>query len=148
MFHPLDSLEKVNKKNLDKIKYDVHKLKEVFVDTIKFAIDKDLVKYLYTLLMLRNFDEKLGIFIGDSNYIMKTEKVEIIIKKTSALLNLIAMLGEILEEIKLELSYLEIRKKYNLKTLLVDTNEDMTDRQKINHLMIMIQHGLDFQHQK
>ena len=149
--HPLDSLEKVKKQNLDKIKYDVHKLKEVFVDTIKFAIDKDLVKYLYTLLMLRNFYEKVGIFIGDSNYIMKTEKtekVEIIIKKTSALLNRIVMLGEILEEIKLELSYLEIRKKYNLNILLVDTNEDMTDRQKINHLMIFIQHGLDFQHQK
>ena len=142
--HPLDSLEKVKKYNLDKIKYDVHKLKEVFVDTIKFAIDKDLVKYLYTLLMLRNFHKKVGIFRGDLNNIIKTKKVKIIIKKISALFNRIVMLGEILEEIKLELSYLEIRKKYNLSTLLVDTNKDMTDRQKINHLMILIQHGLDF----
>ena len=142
--HPLDSLEKIKKYNLDKIKYDVHKLKEVFVDTIKFAIDKDLVKYLYTLLMLRNFHKKVGIFRGNSNEIMKTKKGEMMMKKTSALLNRIVMLGKILKEIKLELSYLEIRKKYNLSTLLVDTNKDMTDGQKINHMMILIQHGLYF----
>ena len=142
--HPLDSLEKVKKYNLDKIKYDVHKLKEVFVDTIKFAIDKDLVKELYTLLMLRNFPEKVGLFRGDLNNIMKTTIVKIIIKKTSELFNLIVMLGEILEEIKLELSYFEIRKKYDINILLVDTDEDMTDRLKINHLMNLIQHGLDF----
>ena len=143
--HPLDSLEKVKKYNLEKMKNDVHKLKEVFVDTIKFAIDKDLVKYLYTLLMLRNFHKKVGIFSIDVNDIIKTEKVEIINKKTSALFDQIVMLGEILEEIKLELSYLEIRKKYNLSTLLVDTDEDMTDSKKIEHMLILIQHGLDLQ---
>ena len=144
--HPLDSLEKVKKYNLEKMKYDVHKLKEVFVDTIKFAIDKDIVKYLYTLLMLRNFHKKVGIFSIDVNDIIKTKKVEIINKKTSALFDQIVMLGEILEEIKLELSYLEIRKKYNLSTLLVDTDEDMTDSQKIDHLLLLIQYDLDFQH--
>ena len=55
------------------------------------------------------------------------------------------MLGESLEDIKLELSYLEIRKKYNLSTLLVETYEDMTDSKKIEHMLILIQHGLDLQ---
>ena len=94
--------------------------------------------------MLRNFPEKVGLFRGDLNNIMKTTIVKIIIKKTSELFNLIVMLGEILEEIKLELSYFEIRKKYDINILLVDTDEDMTDRLKINHLMNLIQHGLDF----
>ena len=43
-----------------KLRNDVHKLKEVFVDTIKFAIDKDLVKNLYTLLMLQKLIKKVG----------------------------------------------------------------------------------------
>ena len=124
---------------------DVHKLKEVFVDTIKFAIDKDLVKNLYTLLMLRNFHKKVGIYRIDVNEIMKTEKVEIIKKKTSALFDQIVMLGESLEDIKLELSYLEIRKKYNISTLLVETYEDMTDSKKIDHMLFLIQYGLDLQ---
>ena len=139
------SVEKVKKFNLDQMRNDVHKLKEVFVDTIKFAIDKDLVKYLYTLLMLRNFHKKVGIYRIDVNEIMKTENDEIIQKKTSALFDLIVMLGESLEDIKLELSYLEIRKKYNLSTLLVENYEDMTDSEKIEHMLILIQHGLDLQ---
>ena len=75
------SVEKVKKYNLDQMRNDVHKLKEVFVDTIKFAIDKDLVNSLYTLLRLENFDKKVGIYRIDVNEIMKTENVEIIKKK-------------------------------------------------------------------
>ena len=55
------------------------------------------------------------------------------------------MLGESLEDIKLELSYLEIRKKYNLSTLLVENYEDMTDSEKIKHMLFLIQYGLDLQ---
>ena len=55
------------------------------------------------------------------------------------------MLGERLEDIKLELSYLEIRKKYNLCPLLVEDYEDMTDSEKIDHMLFLIQHGLDSQ---
>ena len=56
---------------------------------------------------------------------------------------MIVMLDERLKYIKLELSYLEIRKKYNLSPLLVENHEDMTDSEKINHMLILIQHGLD-----
>ena len=119
------SVEKVKKYNLDQMRNDVYKLKEVFVDTIKFAIDKDLVKYLYTLLMLQNFHKKVGIYRIDVNEIV--------------------MLGESLEDIKLELSYLEIRKQYNLDPLLVETYKDMTDSEKIEHMLFLIQHGLDLQ---
>ena len=149
------SVEKVKKfksdnksdkmKYLDKMKYDCHKLNKVFLDILKFAIDNDLVNCLYTLLMLRKFPEKVGIYRIDVNEVMKTENVEIIQKKTSALFDLIVMLGESLEDIKLELSYLEIRKKYNLSTLLVETYVDMTDSKKIEHMLILIQHGLDLQ---
>ena len=151
--HPLDSLElaKEKKYNLYKLRKDVHKLKEVFVDTIKFAIDKDLVKNLHTLLMLRKFHRKLGMYM---NEIMKTEKVEIISEKTSALFDKIDMLGESLEDIKedikLELSYLEIREQYNisleereireqynLSTLSVETDEYMTASKEIENMLFM-----------
>ena len=128
---------------LDKMRNDIHKLKETFVDTIKFAIDKDLVKYLYTLLRLEKIDEKLGMHRIDVNEMMKTENVETIRKKSSELFYQVVMLGERLEDIKLELSYLEIRKKYNLSPLLVEDHEDMTDSEKIDHMLILIQHGLD-----
>ena len=75
------SVKKVKKYNLEKIKNYVQKLKEAYVDTIKIAIDKDLVNYLYTLLMLQNFHKKVGIFNKDVNDIIETEKVEIIKKK-------------------------------------------------------------------
>ena len=65
---------------LDQMRNDVHKLKEAFVDTIKFAIDRDLVKSLYTLLRLEKIDKKVGIHRIDVNEIMKTENVEIIKK--------------------------------------------------------------------
>ena len=129
--------------NLEQLRNDAHKLKEVFVDTIKFAIDKDLVKYLYTLLMLQNFHEKEGIFKIGVNEIMKTINDEIIHKKTSELLDLVVMLGKSLEDILLKLLILEIRKQYNLDPLLVETYEDMTDSEKIEHMLILIQHGLE-----
>ena len=133
-------------KYLDKIKYDCHKLNKVFLDILKFAIDKDLVNCLYTLLMLRNFDKKVGKFCGDLNDIIETENDEMTTKKTSALCDQIVRIGEIFEEIQLDLSYFEIRKKYNLSTKLVDANKNMTDGQKIEHLMILVQYDLDFQH--
>ena len=58
----------------------------------------------------------------------------------------IVRIGEIFEEIQLDLSYFEIRKKYNLSTKLVDANKTMTDGQKIEHLMNLVQYNLDFQH--
>ena len=142
----LESLEEVKKYNLNQIEYNVHKSKEVFIDTINFAIDKDSVKHLYTLLILENFHEKVGKFRGDLiNLKKKTTGVETIIKEASALLDLIVMLGVILEKIKFELSCMAIRKKYDLSSLLVNNNELMTDGEKINHMMILIQHGLNFE---
>ena len=142
--HPLDTLETVKKNNVNELRYDIYKLKENFVDNINFAIDKDLVKYLHTLLTLRNFHEKVGKIRGDLNVIMETTTVGII-KKTNAVFNQIGMLGTILEEIKLQLAYVDTRKKYNLSTLLTDEDEDedMTDDIKISHMMTLIQHGLD-----
>ena len=66
----------VKKFNLEKLKDDAHELKEIFVDTIQFAIDKDLVKYLYTLVMLRNLHKKVGIFRIGVNEIIETDNVE------------------------------------------------------------------------
>ena len=158
--HPLDSLElaKEKKYNLYKLRKDVHKLKEVFVDTIKFAIDKDLVKNLHTLLMLRRFHMKLGMYM---NEIMKTEKVEIISEKTSALFDKIDMLGESLEyikeDIKLELSYLEIREQYNISLEEREISEQyniskeienmlfMTDSKEFEYMMILLQYDLGLQ---
>ena len=145
--HPLDSLElaKEKKYNLYKLRKDVHKLKEVFVDTIKFAIDKDLVKNLHTLLMLRRFHMKLGMYM---NEIMKTEKVEIISEKTSALFDKIDMLGESLEyikeDIKLELSYLEIREQYNISKE-IENMLFMTDSKEFEYMMILLQYDLGLQ---
>ena len=133
------SVEKVNKYNLEELRNDAHKLKEVFVDTIKFAIDRDLVKYLYTLIMLRDFHKKVGIFKIGVNDIIETENNELKHKKISELLDLIVMLGKSLEEILLGLSYLEIRKPFNLNPLLLETYEDMTDSEKIEHMLILIQ---------
>ena len=137
------SVEKVNKYNLEELRNDAHKLKEVFVDTIKFAIDRDLVKYLYTLIMLRDFHKKVGIFKIGVNDIIETENNELKHKKISELLDLIVMLGKSLEEILLGLSYLEIRKQFNLNPLLLETYEDMTDSEKIEHMLILIQWGLE-----
>ena len=137
------SVEKVNKYNLEELRNDAHKLKEVFVDTIKFAIDRDLVKSLYTLIMLRDFHKKVGIFKIGVNDIIETENDELKHKKISELLDLIVMLGKSLEEILLGLSYLEIRKQFNLNTLLLETYEDMTDSEKIEHMLILIQWGLE-----
>ena len=135
----------VKKYNLEKLRDDAHELKEVFVDTIKFAIDKDLVKSLYILVMLQNFHKKVGKFRIGVNEIIKTKNVEILYKKKSDLLDLIVMLSKILEDILLDLSCLEIRKQYNLDPLLVETYKDMTDSEKIKHMLILIQHGLNFQ---
>ena len=127
---------------LDQLRNDVNKLKEFFVDTINYAIDKDLVHSLYTLLMFENFHRKLGIYKINMNELI-TENDEK--KKTSALFELfklIDMLGKILKDIKLELSYMEIRKKFDLNLLYVETYKDMTSRKKIDHMMVLIQHGL------
>ena len=135
----------VKKYNLEQLRDDTHELKEVFVDTIKFAIDNDLVKSLYTQVMLRNIHKKVGKIRIGVNEIIKTENVEILYKKKSELLDRIVMLSKSLEDILLGLSYLEIRKQYNLDPLLVETYEDMTDSEKIEHMLILIQHGLEFQ---
>ena len=134
----------VKKYNLEQLRDDTHELKEVFVDTIKFAIDNDLVKSLYTQVMLRNIHKKVGKIRIGVNEIIKTENVEILYKKKSELLDRIVMLSKSLEDILLGLSYLEIRKQYNLDPLLVKTYEDMTDSEKIEHMLILI-HGLEFQ---
>ena len=55
------------------------------------------------------------------------------------------MLSKSLEDILLGLSYIEIRKQYNLDPLLVETYKDMTDSEKIEHMLFLIQHGLGFQ---
>ena len=55
------------------------------------------------------------------------------------------MLSKSLEDILLGLAYLEIRKQYNLNPLLVETYEDMTDSEKIEHMLNLIQYGLEFQ---
>ena len=143
--HPLDSLEKVKKYNLDQMRNDVHKLKEVFVDTIKFAIDKDLVKYLYTQVMLRNIHKKAGKIRSGLNDIIETENIEIFYKKKTEVLDRIAMLSESLKDILLELSYIEIRIQYNQDPLLVESHMDMTVSEKIVHMLFLIQHGLYFQ---
>ena len=71
----------VKKYNLEQLRDDAHELKEVFVDTIQFAIDKDLVKYLYTQVMLQNIHKKVGKIRMGVNEIIKTENVEILYKK-------------------------------------------------------------------
>ena len=71
----------VKKYNLEQLRDDAHELKEVFVDTIKFAIDKDLVKSLYTQVMLKNIHKKVGKIRSGLNEIIKTENVEILYKK-------------------------------------------------------------------
>ena len=137
----------VKKYNLEKIKNDVQKLKEVYVDTIKIAIDKDLVKYLHTLLMLQNFYNKVGIFNEDVNDIIEIKKVEIIYEKTSSLFNQIVMLSEILEEIKFRLSWLEIQIKYDLSIFLININDDnMTDKRKIGNMLLLLENDLNFQY--
>ena len=75
-------LGEVKKYNLEQLRDDAHELKEVFVDTIQFAIDNDLVKYLYTEVMSRNIHKKVGKIRMGLNDIIKTENVEILyIKK-------------------------------------------------------------------
>ena len=61
-------------------------VKKVFVDTIKFAIDRDLEKSLSTLIMLQDFHKKIGIFKIGVNGELKHKKI-------SELLDLIIMLG-------------------------------------------------------
>ena len=141
--HDSDQMRKETKNITDQMRYNVHKLKVVFVDTIKFAIDKDLVKYLYTLLRLEKIHEKVGIYGIGVNEIMKTENVETMRKISSELFHQVVMIGDRLEDIKLELSYLEIREKYDLSPLLVEDHEDKSDSEKIDHMLILIQHGLD-----
>ena len=135
----------VKKYNLEQLRDDAHELKEVSVDTIQFAIDKDLVKYLYTQVMLQNIHKKVGKIRMGVNEIIKTENVEILYKKKTELLDRIAMLSKSLEDILLGLSYIEIRKQYNLDPLFVETYKDMTDSEKIEHMLFLIQHGLGFQ---
>ena len=63
-------------------------------------------------------------------------------KKKNEVFEQIGILGTILDEIKLDLSCGDIRKKYNLNTLLIDKDEDMTDDEIISTLTILIHHGL------
>ena len=82
----------VKRKNLQKLKLDLvfdemrmrndtHKLKETFVDTVKFATDKDLVKYLYTLVMWEKIHEKVGKYRIGVNEMLKSKNVDIMKKK-------------------------------------------------------------------
>ena len=80
------------------------------------------------------------------NDTIETENDEMTTKKTNALCDQIVRIGEIFEETQLDLSYFEIRKKYNQSTKLVDANKTMTDGQKIEHLINLVQYDLDFQH--
>ena len=139
-------LGEVKKYNLEQLRDDAHELKEVFVDTIQFAIDNDLVKYLYTEVMSRNIHKKVGKIRMGLNDIIKTENVEILYIKKTELLDRIAMLSKSLEDILLELSCIEIRKQYNQDPLLVESHIDMTDSEKIAHMLFLIQHGLNFQY--
>ena len=139
-------LGEVKKYNLEQLRDDAHELKEVFVDTIQFAIDNDLVKYLYTEVMSRNIHKKVGKIRMGLNDIIKTENVEILYIKKTELLDRIAMLSKSLEDILLGLSYIEIRKQYNQEPLSVASHIDMTDSEKIVHMLFLIQHGLDFQY--
>ena len=139
-------LGEVKKYNLEQLRDDAHELKEVFVDTIQFAIDNDLVKYLYTEVMSRNIHKKVGKIRMGLNDIIKTENVEILYIKKTELLDRIAMLSKSLEDILLELSCIEIRKQYNQDPLLVVSHIDRTDSEKIEHMLFLIQHGLNFQY--
>ena len=129
--------------SVEKLRNDAHKLKEVFVDTIKFAINRDLVNSLYNLIILRDFHNKVGIFKIGVNDIIETENAELKHKKISELLNLIVTLGKSLEEILLGLSHLEIRKQLNLNPLVLETYEDMTDSEKIEQMLVLIHWGLE-----
>ena len=62
------------------------------------------------------------------------------------MLDRIAMLSKSLEDILLELSCIEIRKQYNQDPLLVVSHIDRTDSEKIEHMLFLIQHGLNFQY--
>ena len=64
-------------------------------------------------------------------------------KKKIEVFEEIGNLGTILDEIKLQLSCGDIRKKYNLSTLLIVEDEDMSDDLKINRMTMLIKHGLD-----
>ena len=64
------------------------------------------------------------------------------LQKKNEVFEQIGILGTILDEIKLDLSSGDIRKKYNLNTLLIDKDEDMTDDEIISTLTILIHHGL------
>ena len=139
-------LGEVKKYNLEQLRDDAHELKEVFVDTIQFAIDNDLVKYLYTEVMSRNIHKKVGKIRMGLNDIIKTENVETLYIKKTELLDRIAMLSKSLEDILLELSCIEIRKQYNQDPLLVVSHIDRTDSEKIEHMLFLIQHGLNFQY--
>ena len=146
----LNSVKKMQKKllkesiknTINDVRYDFHKLKENLIDNIYFAIDKDLVKYLHTLLTSENFHEKVGKIRYDLNVIMRTTTVGMIEKKIEVFEE-IGNLGTILDEIKLQLSCGDIRKKYNLSTLLIVEDEDMSDDLKINRMTMLIKHGLD-----
>ena len=91
---------------------------------------------------MQKFHEKVGKIRDDLNIIMETSTVGMLQKKNEVF-EQIGILGTILDKIKLDLSCGDIRKKYNLNTLLIDKDEDMTDDEIISTMMILIQHGLD-----
>ena len=131
-----------DKNNLIPIRNAVYKLKVNFIDILNFAIDNDFVNPLYTHVILRCVHKKLGKIVMGLNDITVTRRI----KTRNDLFQQLDILDINLEDIKLELSYLEIRKKYNLPQLLIEEpdDEEMTDKDKIQHLMNLIQSSLRF----
>ena len=74
-------LGKVKKFILEQLRDNAHILKEIFVDTIQFAIDNELVKYLYTKVIARNIHKKIEKIRMDLNDLIITENLEIFYKK-------------------------------------------------------------------
>ena len=126
-----------NKIYLLPIKYAVSKFKVNFIDLINYAIENDLVKLLYTLVIRRCVHRKLGQIemVFNECTLAKRNKIR------DKLLEHFDIVDEKLEDIKLELSCMAIKKKYNLPQLLIDIPDDneMTDQDKILHLMTLIQ---------
>ena len=138
-----NSVKKMQKKlliesknhTINEIRYDIFKLKENLIDNIYFAIDKDLLKMLFTILEFCNFRDKLEDIIDNLYFRKKTSTVGGLQKIKNEVFELIG----ILDEIKLDLSCGDIRKKYNLTTL--STKDGITDDQIIYELTRLIRHG-------
>ena len=118
------------------IKYAVSKYKVNFIDLINYAIENDLVKPLYTLVIRECVNRKLGQIEMAYNECTLAKRNKI----RDKLLEHFDILEKKLEDIKMELSCMAIDKKYNLPQLFMDNpgDDEMTDQDKINHLVTLI----------